>query len=97
MKHWTLFALLLGISTSALAADPQTAVNRHLQCVADNVAKLDDGKISVEELTVQIVPICHDLHVAAMEATNGSPGTANTEKAHTMAAVLMAQQRLNGR
>jgi hypothetical protein len=83
-----LIALGLGAATSVSAAEPQAAVNRHLLCVEDNVAKLDDGTMGVEELANRIIPICHDLHVAAMEATNGDVEAADVEKAHTVAAVL---------
>jgi hypothetical protein len=85
------------MATEAFAADPSDAVNRHLQCVMDNVAKLDDGKMSVEELADQIVPLCHGQHVAAMEATSGNSGTPDLEQTHTVAAVAMARDRLKSR
>jgi hypothetical protein len=99
-KHFntSFLGLVLVVSgfTGALGADmsPAIAVQAHLACVSNNVAKLDDGKMAPDDLAKMIVPLCHDEHTAAMKATNGDPDAQQVEFSHTMAAVMLARARL---
>jgi len=91
MKLAIATTFLLFLTTAANAVDPDAAVKAHLQCVADKVAKFDDGKSSNSELAGRVIPLCHSLHVAAMQATGGDPNNSDLEQAHTAAAVEMAR------
>lgn len=76
------------------------AVRAHMQCVYENVIKIDDGKADPHQLARAIQPLCHSQHEAAMRASFPGEGRATLEVLaqgvefdHTLAAVLYARHR----
>jgi hypothetical protein len=77
-------------------ADSYAAVRAHMYCVRDYVFKLDDHRISPQELSKKIQPLCHGLHEVAMKNQDGWSVTSeknrnDLEFMHTLGAVLWAR------
>ncbi len=92
-------ALILALAIAQGVPAGDAAVRAHLECVHDQVAKLDDGRMDPQRLAKTILPLCHAEHEAAVQATGGSPARFDKDRQelelmHTWAAVLLARQRI---
>jgi len=95
-KAFLIVSLLLYCTFEAGVADDLGAplINVHLQCIRDNLLKLDDGKTTPEQLAILIVPLCHTPFVEAYESFNGDPATPEQEQANTAAGIRFVKFRM---
>jgi hypothetical protein len=91
-----LISVMMVLILAQADADSYAAVRAHMYCVRDYVFKLDDHRISPQELAKKIQPLCHGLHEVAMKGEDGWSVTSeknrnDVEFMHTWAAVLWAR------
>lgn len=103
-KHFNLticgiaFCGLATTSAFAFSREGLEAVRKHMECVADKTAKVDNGRMTAQEIAKIVQPLCHSEHEAAMLASMPekwrsltSEQSQDLEFAHTEAAVEWAK------
>jgi hypothetical protein len=95
--------IVASVTEGALAADSdaQSAVKTHMECVANNASKMDDGQMDPKRLAELIQPHCHAEHEFAMQTASPEKWKATSEDwarklelDHTIAAILFYRSRL---